>query len=107
MFGSFFSKKENDLDGKTFRQKFEETNNAELIDVRSSGEFASGRIKGAKNMDLMSADFQSEVQKLDSQKTYFLFCRSGNRSGSAASLFEKLGLKSFNLVGGVGSWPVS
>ena len=107
MFGSFFSKKENDLDGKTFRQKFEETNNAELIDVRTSAEFASGTIKGAKNMDLMSADFQSEVQKLDSQKSYFLFCRSGNRSGSAASLFEKLGLKSFNLVGGVGSWPVS
>ena len=107
MFNSFFSKKENDLDGKTFRQQFEEINNAELIDVRTSAEFASGTIKGAKNMDLMSADFQSEVQKLDSQKTYFLFCRSGNRSGSAAYLFEKLGLKSFNLVGGVGSWPVS
>ena len=107
MFGSFFSKKENDLDGKTFRQKFEETGNAELIDVRTPGEFSSGSIKGAKNMDLMSADFQSQIQKLDSQKTYFLVCRSGNRSGSAASMFEKLGLKSYNLVGGIGAWPAS
>ncbi|MEJ6980055.1 rhodanese-like domain-containing protein [Pedobacter sp. P351] len=107
MFGSFFSKKENDLDGKTFRQMFAETGNAELIDVRTSGEFASGTIKGAKNMDLMSADFQTQVQKLDSKKTYFLFCRSGNRSGNAASLFEKHGLKSYNLVGGTGAWPAS
>lgn len=105
MFASFFSKKENDLEGKTFRQKFEETNNAELIDVRTSAEFASGTIKRAKNMDLMSANFQTQVQKLDKDRTYFLFCRSGNRSGSATSLFEKLGLKSYNLVGGIGAWP--
>lgn len=107
MFGSFFSKKENDLDGKTFRQKFETTNNAELIDARTAVEFASGTIKRAKNMDLMSADFQNQVQKLDKEKIYFLFCRSGNRSGSAVSLFEKLGFKAYNLVGGIGAWPAS
>ena len=39
MFSSFFSKKENDLDGKTFKQKFEETDNTELIDVRTFAEF--------------------------------------------------------------------
>ena len=105
MFSSFFSKKENDLDGKAFKQKFETTDKAQLIDVRSPGEFSSGSIPGAKNIDLMAADFRSRVQKLDKDKTYFLFCRSGNRSGSAGSLFEKLGLKSYNLVGGIGAWP--
>ena len=105
MFNSIFSKKENDLDGKAFKQKFETTDKAELIDVRTPGEFSSGSIPGAKNLDLMAPDFQSQVQKLDKDKTYFLYCRSGNRSGSAASLFEKLGLKSYNLVGGIGAWP--
>ena len=103
MFNSIFSKKENDLDGKAFRQKFETTDRAELVDVRTPGEFSSASIPGAKNLDLMAADFQSQVQKLDKDKTYFLFCRSGHRSGSAASLFKKLGLKSYNLVGGIGA----
>lgn len=105
MFNNIFSKKENDLDGKAFKKKFETTDKAELIDVRTPGEFSSGSIAGAKNLDLMANDFQSEVQKLNKDKTYFLFCRSGNRSGNAVSLFEKLGLKSYNLVGGIGAWP--
>ncbi|MBC8054322.1 MAG: rhodanese-like domain-containing protein [Sphingobacteriaceae bacterium] len=105
MFNSIFSKKESDLDGKAFKRMFETTNNAELVDVRTAGEFASGTIKGARNMDIMSADFQNQVKKLDSEKTYFLFCRSGGRSGSAVSMFEKLGLKVYNLTGGIGAWP--
>lgn len=105
MFNSIFSKKENDLDGKTFKQKFETTANAELLDVRTPGEFSSGSIPGAKNLDLMAPDFQNQVQKLDKDKTYFLFCRSGSRSGSAASLLEKSGLNSYNLAGGIGAWP--
>lgn len=106
MFSSFFSKKENDLIGKDFKNKFLQDKDAVLLDVRTASEYASGTISGAKNIDFLSADFQENVQKLDPAKTYFLFCRSGNRSGSAASLLEKKGIKSFNLIGGVNSWPV-
>lgn len=102
---SFFSKKDNDLDGKAFKQQFESIENAVLLDVRTASEYSGGTIPGAKNIDFMSSDFQSQIQKLDSQKVYFLFCRSGNRSGNAAAAFKKLGLKSFNLVGGIGAWP--
>lgn len=105
MFTSIFSKKENDLDGREFKRRFEATENAELIDVRTPAEFTASTIHGARNIDLMASDFQSRVQELDRDKTYFLFCRSGNRSRSAASLFEKLGFRSYNLVGGVGAWP--
>ena len=105
MFNSIFSKKETDLDGKAFKQKFETADKALLIDVRTAGEFSSGSITGAKNLDATARDFQTQVKRLDKDKTYFLFCRSGNRSSSAASLFEKLGLKSYNLIGGIGAWP--
>lgn len=59
MFSSIFSKKENHLDGKSFKQRFETIDKAELLDVRTSGEFSSGSIPGAKNLDLMAPDFQS------------------------------------------------
>ena len=105
MFTSFFSKKEYDLDGKRFKQKFEESSEPVLIDVRTPSDYASGTIPGAQNMDLMSAGFESRVARLDPVKTYFLFCRSGSRSGRAAAIFEKAGLKSYNLAGGIGAWP--
>lgn len=105
MFNGFFSKKDSDLDGKAFREKFENTDQAVLLDVRTPAEFNSGSIPGAQNIDFMSPDFQNRIQTLDKDKTYFLYCRSGNRSGSAASIMEKAGFKSFNLVGGIGAWP--
>lgn len=102
---SFFSKKDYDLNGSDFKQKFNNTPNAVLIDVRTKAEFGEGTLQGAKNLDMMLPGFEAEARKLDRSKTYFLFCRSGNRSSKAASMFEKLGLTSFNLVGGIGAWP--
>ncbi len=105
MFNGFFSKKDYDLDGKAFREKYENTNEAVLLDVRTPAEFNSGSLPGAKNIDFMSPDFQSRIRALDKDSTYFLYCRSGNRSGNSASIMEKAGFKSFNLVGGIGAWP--
>lgn len=105
MFNGLFSKNESDLDGAAFKKQFENSENAILIDVRTPEEYASGTIAGAKNMDIMSSDFQAKIQTLDPDKTYFMFCRSGNRSGNAVKLLKNLGLKSYNLVGGIGAWP--
>lgn len=105
MLSSFFSKKENDLDGYNFRKQFETTKNAVLLDVRTPAEYAEGTIPGAENLDYMAPDFQNRIKTLDPDKTYFAFCRSGNRSGGAVSQLSKNGLKAFNLVGGIGAWP--
>jgi rhodanese-related sulfurtransferase len=102
---SFFSKNKYDLDGTSFKNQFKSTKNAVLLDVRTANEYKGGSIPGSKNIDCTASDFQSKVQKLDPDKTYFLFCRSGGRSGNASKLMEKLGFKSFNLIGGIGSWP--
>ncbi|MHA6247215.1 rhodanese-like domain-containing protein [Pontibacter sp. CAU 1760] len=94
-----------DLDGKTFKAEFEKADNAELLDVRTVGEFASGTISGSKNLDFLSGQFQAALGKLDKDKAYYVFCRSGNRSSSACKLLADQGYKAHNLVGGVGSWP--
>lgn len=105
MFGIFSSKKEYDLEGQEFKAQFLGMEGAVLLDVRTAGEFHSGTILGAKNIDVMSPNFQNQIAKLDASKTYFVFCRSGNRSGNAVKMMKNAGLNAFNLVGGIGAFP--
>jgi len=51
-----------------------------LLDVRSPGEFLGGKIKGAKNIDALSQDFMNQIKNLPKDKTYLIYCRSGNRT---------------------------
>jgi len=107
MFNLFNSTPKNyqDLDGHAFKTAYTKAGKAELLDVRTPGEFASGTVPGAKNLDVMSPEFKAALGKLDKDKEYFVFCRSGNRSGSACQLLAEKGLKAYNLQGGVGAWP--
>jgi rhodanese-related sulfurtransferase len=77
-----------------------------LVDVRTAGEFASGTITGATNIDLMSPLFLETISKLDKNKEYFVFCRSGNRSAHVCSILARQGFKARNLDGGIGEYPL-
>lgn len=80
----------------------ENTPDAVIIDVRTPAEFAGGKLPGAKNIDIFSKDFTNQIDKLDKDKTYLLYCRSGNRSGQACNIMAGLGFtKLYNLAGGV------
>lgn len=105
MFGLFATKNYENLKGKDFKAKFVATHNAVLLDVRTPGEFRSGSIKGARNLDMMSPAFVSKVETLDKNKEYFLFCRSGNRSAQACHYMAKKGFKVYNLAGSPNDWP--
>lgn len=92
------------LKGKDFVEKYASTPNAILIDVRTPSEFASGHIDKAINIDFENQSFSSEIKKLDSSKTYFVYCRSGNRSGQAIPLMKASGIQNiYELQGGVSS----
>ena len=76
-----------------------------IIDVRTPDEFDEGHIEGAVNIDYYHPGFQSDVKKLDRSKTYLLYCRTGNRSGSAFRLFEELQFqKVYHMEGGTSRW---
>lgn len=94
------------LSGKEFKAEFDKSDRPVLLDVRTPAEFASGTIPTARNVDFMSPDFNEEITKLDKNKEYFLFCRSGNRSGQACKTMSELGFTVYNLKGGIGEWPV-
>lgn len=48
--------------------------------------------------------YLSEIQKLDPNKPYFVYCRSGNRSGQAISVMQNTGITTiYELDGGISS----
>ena len=75
------------------------------LDVRTPGEFMSGFIQGAQNIDFQSGNFENEIAALDKNATYAVYCRSGNRSGQAVKVMHDAGFHNvYNLNGGVIDW---
>ena len=82
-----------------------ETKDAIVIDVRTPVECLEGMQPNAKQIDFMSlGDFLYEVNQMDKSKTYFLYCRSGNRSSQACRYMQESGFNTYNLVGGMLEW---
>lgn len=72
-----------------------------ILDIRTLEEFREGYIEKAINIDFYSESFEND---LDKTKIYIIYCRSGNRTGTALKIMEKLKFKEvYNVLGGIGS----
>ena len=66
-----------------------------VIDVRTYEEFASGHIKGSKNIPLQIISGKvAEIKKLN--QPVIVCCRSGMRSAQAASILKAQGVEVMN-----------
>ena len=72
---------------------------AVIVDVRSSGEYQGGHIKGSLNIPLQT--LQGNLSKLKKDKTIITCCASGMRSASAKSILKS---KGFLTVYNGGGW---
>ncbi len=79
---------------------------AVILDVRTLQEWNEGIIPGAINIDIFQGqEFINAIDALDKTKSYYVYCRSGGRSGNACGLMSQLGFeKAFNLSGGIMAW---
>ena len=76
-----------------------------IIDVRIPEEFAEGHVVNAINIDFRSESFRNEIDHLDKNKTYLIYCRSGRRSAGALSIMEELNFtKIYHMSGGILEW---
>lgn len=90
----------------TFYHLQNENPDAVLLDVRTPAEYNQEAFEGAINIDIMGADFAQKIAQLDKSKTYLVYCRSGNRSGSACQMMSAAGFENvYNLSGGLMNWP--
>jgi rhodanese-related sulfurtransferase len=64
---------------------------AAVIDVRTPAETSEGYLDGAKLFDVQDAAFMSNLETLDKSADYYVYCRSGNRSGQAIATMKANG----------------
>jgi rhodanese-related sulfurtransferase len=76
---------------------------AQIVDVRTSGEYALGHIKGSINVPV--EEIAQTAANWNKDSAYVLYCASGARSADAQQTLGGMGFKSVaDLTGGVGSW---
>lgn len=74
-----------------------------IIDIRETYEFKGGSIRGAKNIPMKTL-LSDPSKYLNKEKTYYILCQSGARSGMACRTLAKLGFDVINVSGGLGSY---
>jgi len=95
-----------DLSQEEWASKLKEDSNAFILDVRTEEELEEGIIPNAENIDIyLGQEFLNELEKLDKSKNYYVYCRSGNRSGQACAIMKSIGFENTNnLQGGFMNW---
>lgn len=97
---NFLSKSGGNENMSDWKQKLEEEPGV-IIDVRSQNEFDQGHLASADlQYDFNSGEFEEKVDDLDKDKTYYLYCRTGNRSGKAAQIMKDRGFENVHNIGG-------
>lgn len=77
----------------------------QILDVRTSQEYAEGHIAAAYQADFRQDGFLQNVQEmLSKEKPVLVYCRSGARSAKASSILADAGFKVLNLEKGITSW---
>ncbi|MCM0059313.1 MAG: rhodanese-like domain-containing protein [Algoriphagus sp.] len=76
-----------------------------VVDVRTAGEVAQGKIEGAVEIDFYSADFLDQVKQIAKDQEVYLYCAVGARSEEAARMLIQQGYtKVYHLQGGIQGW---
>lgn len=87
-------------------EELEKDENAVVLDVRTDDEVGEGVIKNAIHIDIYKGqEFVNALENLDKSKNYYVYCRSGNRSGQACAIMDQMGFENaYNLEGGILQW---
>ena len=93
------------LSATEFSQKLLQTQDAQLVDVRTPAEFQNGHLPNAMNINWNADDFVDKTATLDKDKPVFVYCMSGPRSSAAAEKLSEMGFKKiYEMQGGMMKW---
>lgn len=89
------------LQPEAFKERLEEEP-GRIIDVRTRNEYKNGHLKMTDyNFDVTSGEFEQKMTDLDKNETYYLYCRTGARSGQAVNMMKKEGFENVYNIGGL------
>ena len=76
-----------------------------ILDIRTPWEFAENHIENAKNLDFTDPNLYEMVEKLDIDRTYIIYCKSGRRSIKMLDIMKDLGFTNvYSIIGGFKGW---
>jgi len=76
-----------------------------LVDVRTQEEYIEEHIPGALLVPVDELESLAPELMPDKEATYIIYCRSGNRSATAALMLIDLGYQNVYDMGGIIDWP--
>lgn len=83
-----------------------DTQDALILDVREQDEYDSGHIPGAVLLPVGTITEDSAAEIIpEKDTTVLVYCRSGNRSKTAAQALAELGYTDVCEFGGISTWP--
>lgn len=72
-----------------------------IIDVRTLKENEEGHLAMTDiHLDFLAGEIEKEMDNLDKNETYYLYCRTGNRSGQAMEIMRDAGFTNVYNIGG-------
>lgn len=71
-----------------------------ILDLRTPEEFESGHIEGAININYHSDTFVEDLDKLDKDKSYLVYCRTWRRSSDAVEIMTRQNFKELYRING-------
>ncbi len=72
-----------------------------VIDVRTLEEYQDGHLALTDvHLDFLAGKIEKEMDNLDKNETYYLYCRTGNRSGQAMEIMRDAGFTNVYNIGG-------
>lgn len=93
------------VSARAFQASLEESADGILLDIRRPEEISQAKIEGALEINFEASDFEAQLDQLDRQQTYYLYCNSGNRSAQAATMMKAKGFTQVTeLQGGIQAW---
>lgn len=92
------------ISAKEVRTQLSNDTTIVLLDVRTAKEHSDERIGNTPFIPLQ--ELQQRIHELDPYKdrTIIVYCRSGNRSGSAVKILREQGFNALNMLGGIIQW---
>lgn len=91
----------------TSEEAKEEMKNSDVIilDVRTEEEYKSGHIENSMLIPIDDLEYKAEEVLVNKEQKILVYCRSGNRSKTAADLLVKMGYTNVYDFGGIKDWP--
>ena len=95
------------LSTKEFKKKWNNSDDALLLDIRTPEEIAKGYLKDAVFIDFYDSSFKQQVSAIDKNKKVFIYCAIGGRSWDAAKIMHEMGFQNvYDLKGGIIVWKI-